>query len=70
MQFHFTCGHTRGGRQLAGFSGSPCPKDLHSLSGDTSGLLRPPNGIRTRLKAGREARHRAGGKLTPSRLCV
>lgn len=60
MQFHFTCGHTRGARQLAEFSDSP-RTDRQSLNGDTSDLLRhPPQGTRMRLKAGREAPHAQG----------
>lgn len=43
VQFHFTCRYTRGGRQLARFSSSRGPQDAHSLSGDTSGLLRSRN---------------------------
>lgn len=46
VQFYFTCGHTRSERRSAEFSGSPCPKDPHSPTGDTNGLLRPPKGPR------------------------
>lgn len=73
VQFHFTCRYTRDGRQLAGLRGSRGPQDAHSLSGDTSGLLRPRTapgrGSRPRERE-REASHGAGATPTPSGLCV